>query len=109
MTGPMPTWDEVLAAVESDAARAAELLYGPTQRAVALDPPLELPPLAQMPPVPDELRARIEALRARIDDLADELRAALAACPQPLLHQPSRLPAHVAPAVAVPVYLDRTA
>jgi hypothetical protein len=103
---PAPSWDEVLAAVEADAVRAARLLCPSTDIDYAgeLEPwshPLGLPPLGQMPAVPEELRERIEDLRERITDLQAELADALRVC-----HTPARLAAS-APTSALPQYLDR--
>ena len=59
-----------------------------------------LPPLSQMPPVPPQLRDRIEALRAQIADLQQQLARALEEWqPQPLVI--------VAAPQARPVYVDR--
>jgi hypothetical protein len=103
---PSETWDEVLAAVEADVARTEELLT--QEPAAPVDPVLapaqwrlpvtgpELPPLEQMPAVPEELRERIRELRVRIValqvQLATELRAARAAGSAPFV-----APAAVAP------------
>ncbi len=60
----------------------------------------ELPPLAQMPPVPPELRERIEALQAQITELQRQLVSALEEW------QPQRVVVTTAPQ-AQPVYVDR--
>jgi hypothetical protein len=95
----VPTWEEVLAAVEADAERTAALLTSAAEP-IASPPPVlplaVLPPLDAMPPVPEQLRERIIRLRARIDELQDELAAALAEWPAP-----RRPAAVVRPAVVV--------
>ncbi|HEV7204496.1 MAG TPA: hypothetical protein VGN18_07770 [Jatrophihabitans sp.] len=81
MPDHLPSWTEVLAAVEEDARRAGELLASnPETTAVPGEwtlPGAVLPPLADMPPVPEELRHRVQELRARIDELQAELVVAL--------------------------------
>jgi hypothetical protein len=93
------TWEEVLAAVEADAAHAAALLAGrPEDPLPAATPPV-LPALADMPAVPEELKDRIESLRDRIASLQDELTVAL---------REWQLPVRSAPvSVAAAHYLDR--
>lgn len=77
------TWEEVLAAVEQNAARAAELLASAPHDAfvVAPAPPPILPALTEMPAVPEHLRERIATLRDRIDALSAELAEALRVWP----------------------------
>ena len=99
---PTETWEQVLAAVEADAARAARLLS--STEPVELGEPPVLPALADMPAVPEELRERITGLRDRIAALQDELRAELAAATHAGHALP--LPAPVTPP-AVPQYVDR--
>ena len=96
------TWEQVLAAVEADAARTARLLS--SSEPVELGEPPVLPALGDMPSVPEELRERITALRDRIAELQDELRAELATAVHAghatLLPAPSVRP-------AAPQYVDR--
>ena len=86
-------WEQVLATVEADAARAEELLR-PTLAASAAEsatpepatwlvPAVVLPPLHKMPPVPDEVRCHVESLRDRIDALRAELADVLRDWPHP--------------------------
>jgi hypothetical protein len=96
------TWEEVLAAVEADAERAATLLAAPRE---IMPPshdvaPTILPVLADMPAVPEDLRARIETLRERITELQGELAVAL----RQWQMRPRAMPV---PAAAAPTYLDR--
>lgn len=87
-------WERVLAAVAAEATRAEAVLSGsavvaqpvqhdvvgvPTEWMLPTNPAgaAILPPLSQMPPVPPELRERIESLREHIDDLQGQLTAAL--------------------------------
>jgi hypothetical protein len=93
------TWEEVLAAVEEDAARAAELLAGRPEDALPPAAPPVLPALGEMPAVSAELKGRIEALRDRIAELQQELATALREW-----QIPARAPA---PVGAAPQYLDR--
>lgn len=97
-------WEQVLASVEADAALAEELLR-PTLAASAADPAttepaawmvpaVVLPPLHEMPPVPDEIRAHVESLRDRIDALRAELAGVLRDWPHPT----SLVPAGTSPA-----------
>lgn len=115
-------WERVLAAVEADAQRAAALLRAPTTATVPTDdepghddaavpadwllPAMSvetvLPPLAEMPPVPAELRERIETLRAQIDDLRVQLAEALRDW-----QQPRRMVLTGSPPAKEPVYVDR--
>ena len=99
-------WEQVLAAVEADAQRAAGLLYGSIgagAQAAALLPSAVLPPLSEMPAVPAHLRARIEYLRSRIDELRGELSDALRDW------QPARLPVTIKAAAPAErsFYVDR--
>ena len=96
----MPTWEEVLAAVEADAAHSAGLLTVPAEELVAVPPPPLLPALGAMPPVPEYLRERVVALQERIRALENELAATLRDWPQPV----NRPPAIVAP--AAPRFVD---
>ncbi|MDT4932868.1 MAG: hypothetical protein QOK11_760 [Pseudonocardiales bacterium] len=101
-----PEWEQVLTAVEADAQRAAELLYGSIGSgapAEALLPSALLPPLSEMPAVPAHLRARIEYLRSRIDELRGELSDALRDW------QPARLPVTITAAAPAErsFYVDR--
>jgi hypothetical protein len=98
----VPTWEEVLAAVEADAERTAALLTASV--APPSPEPLVLPPLAAMPPVPEQLRERIVRLRARIDELQGELAAALAEWRARDWPGPVRPPV---PAPAAPRFVDR--
>ena len=101
----MPTWEEVLAAVEADAERTAALLTSATDP--ILSAPLALPLLAAMPPVPEQLGERIIRLRARIEELQDEFAAALSewrAHDRPVAVRP---PAVVGP--AAPRFVDTRA
>jgi hypothetical protein len=86
-------WEQVLATVEADAARAEQLLR-PTLAASAAEsatpepaawlvPAEVLPPLHEMPPVPDEVRCHVESLRDRIDALRAELADVLRDWPHP--------------------------
>lgn len=106
MAQPVPaeTWEQVLAAVEADAARTARLLSGGSPGELG-EPPV-LPALADMPAVPEELRERITALRDRISELQGELAYALRVA------QANALPAVVAAppasgAVPVAQFIDR--
>lgn len=81
MAATQPTWDEVLDAVADDVQRAAELLFDdPARHADSgrIVAPVTLPELTEMPPVPRELRERIEQLRGQIADLQGQLSEALA-------------------------------
>lgn len=104
MAGPNLAWERVLAAIEADTRKAAALLAEPepepapeapdgddaerTARIpadwmlpvtpVSSDPLTGLPKLSDMPPVPEELRERVERLQAEIDVVRAELIAALA-------------------------------
>jgi len=87
----LPSWEQVLAAVEDDARRTAELLRSDALTPAAPDgaggvpgdwfvPGLdwgELPPIEQMPAVPEELRERIVALQGQLQSLQDEISAEL--------------------------------
>jgi hypothetical protein len=112
-------WERVLAAVEADARRAEALLQSPAEPAPSTSPApdvlvgvpadwllpassAELPSLADMPPVPPELRARIEALRDQIEVLQGELASALCEWRQPQRMVLAGV-AHDEP----PVYVDR--
>ncbi|MCU1659518.1 MAG: hypothetical protein JWO57_4174 [Pseudonocardiales bacterium] len=99
-------WKQVLAAVEADAARAEAALRptGPPDGSGEwLLAPAVLPPLAEMPPVPEELRSHIESLRERIDALRDELAEALHRW-----EHPARRPAIAVSASTEPArYVDR--
>lgn len=122
------SWAEVLADVEADVRRTESLLAPAPPAAagvgappsgadlvpalavvahVSAAPVPELPPLAEMPPVPPELLDRLTALRTRIDDLCDALRAELGrarSAPRP----PLRVHAHPAgPARVAPRLVDR--
>lgn len=106
MTGPAAearTWEEVLAAVEADAAHAAQLLRPDPVDDVLTAPPVLLPELTQMPSVPEHLRERIETLKAHIDELQQELAAALREWRGPV--RPVVAPTAVP--IATPHYLDR--
>jgi len=88
-------WERVLAAVEADARRAEALLLADEQAAAAAEEteagpapvpadwllpttnPAGLPPIEQLPAIPEELRERIVALRAHILALQAELTSAL--------------------------------
>ncbi|HZC72233.1 MAG TPA: hypothetical protein VE442_16180 [Jatrophihabitans sp.] len=97
----LPTWDEVLAAVEADADRAAALLAAPPEAPLPADgAPLILPNLGSMPAVPERLRERIETLRDRIGELQRELTDALREW-----HVPA--PVGQVRVAAAPQYLDR--
>jgi hypothetical protein len=102
MAPEMRTWEQVLAAVEDDAARAAALLAHDVEQALpaAATPPLLLPALADMPAIPEHLRDRIETLRECIGALQDELALALREWQFPA--QPA-----LTSVVAEPHYLDR--
>ena len=122
MPGSKQAWERVLAAVEADA-RRAEALLGTAPEAVEpaelpdtvptapagvpadwllpASSTTELPPLADMPPVPEELRERIESLRQRIDALQAELAAALRES-----RQPQRMVLACA-AIKPPLFVDR--
>jgi hypothetical protein len=96
------TWEQVLAAVEADAARTARLLS--STEPVELGEPPVLPALADMPAVPDALRERITGLRDRIAELQAELAAELAAA----VHAGHALPLLAAATPpAAPQYVDR--
>lgn len=96
------SWEDVLAAVEADAERSAELVASINDLDAAVPDPgvLVLPPLAAMPPVPEHLRERVGRLRDRIQELEAELAATL---------REWQLPARPAPLVgiAAPRLLDR--
>jgi hypothetical protein len=109
-------WERVLAAVEADARRAEALLHAPPEPIAPVQPdPLtgvpadwllptpsgDLPAVSEMPPIPPELRERIETLRDQIGELQAELTTALRE-----LRQPPRM---VLAGVAAepPVYVDR--
>jgi hypothetical protein len=88
-------WERVLAAVEADARRAEALLLADEQAAAAVEEadaaaarvpadwllpttnPSSLPPIEQLPAIPEELRERIVALRSHILALQAELTSAL--------------------------------
>jgi hypothetical protein len=120
-------WERVLAAVAAEAKRAEAMLHGPTVEAGPVHDglvgvPTEwmlpttpagaaiLPPLSEMPPVPPELRERIESLRDHIEELQGELSAALGewrrAGAQGEWRQPRRPVVLVTPAEQ-PVFVDR--
>lgn len=122
MSGSKQAWERVLAAVEADARRAEALLVAPQDDQPEPGNPAgdgrldgvpaewmlpggatELPPLTNMPAVPEELRERIESLRYRIDALQTELAEAI---------RELRLPHAAAltgaqPASSTPHYVDR--
>jgi hypothetical protein len=100
LAAALPTWDEVLAAVEADAERTVALLDTPADSPLPADVPLVLPPLAAMPPVPEHLRERVGQLRQHIDALEAELRATLREWQVPAMPAQVTLP-------APPRYLDR--
>lgn len=87
----------MLAAVAADARRAeallADLPVTPSE--------LVLPPLAAMPPVPVELRERIEQLRTQIDELQAQLAETLRGW------QPPRRMVLAGAVPRPPVYVDR--
>lgn len=120
------SWERVLAAMEADAARAAALLTGaqdephddgpdtgaantgvpatwrlPTPDATTV--PTPLPDPGEMPPIPDELRDRIVALREQILQLQGELASAMAEVRNQL--RPARRP----DPEPTPGFMDRTA
>lgn len=119
---PNPAWERVLAAIEADTRRAEALLQAPAEEPPAepAEPALAvpadwvlpgevvaapaglpaLPPLADMPPVPDHLRERIEDLKAQIDDLQGQLARVLDEW------RPQRVVV-TGPPQAQPVYVDR--
>jgi hypothetical protein len=87
----MPSWEEVLAAVEEDVRRTEELLTATAlpdidgaqsfmTLANAPRPPVgagELPRLDDMPAVPYDLLGRIEALRTRVASAQHDVQASL--------------------------------
>jgi hypothetical protein len=110
-------WERVLAAVEADARRAEALLIADEAPEPEPEPPLPgvpaewllpsnagtLLPVDQLPPVPAELRDRIEGLRDRILALQSELAEAVRTA-----QQAQRLTAAVpATPVESPLYVDR--
>lgn len=101
MSGEPRTWEQVLAAVEEEAVRAAELLAAPAEGAPPphADPAI-LPAFTDMPPVPAHLRERVETLRERIAALQVELALALREWQFPMRPVPT-------PAAVAPSYLDR--
>ena len=105
MPDHMPSWDEVLAAVEEDARRTGELLASnPETTAVPGEwtlPGAVLPPLSDMPPVPEELRHRVQDLRSRIEELQAELIVALGDWNMPARAVFTGLPS------GAPIYVDR--
>lgn len=107
--GANAEWEQVLASVEAEARHTAELLHlnqepgtSPPAEAWSL-PSAVLPPLADMPEVPAELRERIEQLRSRIDALRTELADALRDWRQ----QPYRTLPVVSARPEQPMYMDR--
>ena len=119
-------WERVLAAVAAEAKRAEALLPGPPRETAAVADgvtglPTEwmlptnhagaaiLPPLSEMPPVPPELRERIESLRDHIETLQAELAAAMAESRRTsgqAARHPQR-PVVVALPAEQPVFVDR--
>lgn len=112
-------WERVLAAVEADARRAEALLQpgatvepepAPAAEAFGVPgnwllpslAPSALPRLEEMPPVPPELRERIEALRDQIEGLQAELATTLSEW-----RQPQRMVLAGAAPSEPPVYVDR--
>jgi hypothetical protein len=90
LTTDLPSWDEVLAAVEADVERSEQMLTAigaaPGGLAMGQLSPAELmlpaagpmlPNPAVMPRVPNELAERIHALRDRIAELSREMSATL--------------------------------
>ncbi len=71
------SWERVLHAVEADARRAEALLAADEWQHEHIAASEELPPLAEMPPLPDELVADVQALQTRIMTLQDELKTAM--------------------------------
>jgi hypothetical protein len=77
-TGGTPTWEQVLAAFEASAAHAQSLAAGDVQSV----PPTVLVAgydiwQLQLPPIPDELRARAESIHQRQLAAAAQLQAAM--------------------------------
>lgn len=112
-------WERVLAAVEAEARRAQALLTSqpnaeqadPSDTGVRVVVPEDWllptgvhasPALADMPPVPPELRGQIQALQDRIADLQRELAAALRDW-----RQPTPVVITGGPRIEPPIYVDR--
>lgn len=104
------SWEEVLAAVEADVERTENLLSGEPDRYLAPaqwqlpEQHPDLPPLDEMPAVPEELRDRIHELRVRIValqvELATELASVRASRSGPLARAAALRPAPPVPADA---------
>jgi hypothetical protein len=90
LTTALPSWDEVLAAVEADVERSEQLMstisetpggvaFGQLSPAELMLPAAgpALPDPTVMPRVPSELAGRIHALRDRIAELGREMAATL--------------------------------
>ena len=116
---PNEAWERVLAAVAAEAKRADALLHGPAADVTpapltpaglptewmlptAANSPV-LPPLSEMPPVPPEMRERIEELQAELAAAMSELRRAGANGDGYVV----RRPVVVAMPAEQPVYVDR--
>ena len=123
---PNEAWERVLAAVAAEAKRADALLHGPAADAAPapVGPaglptewmlptaanPAVLPPLSEMPPVPPEMRERIEELRDHIEELQAELAAAMSELRRAGANGDGhvvRRPVVVAMPSEQPVYVDR--
>lgn len=123
---PNEAWERVLAAVAAEAKRADALLHGPAADVTpapvspaglptewmlptAANSPV-LPPLSEMPPVPPEMRERIEELRDHIEELQAELAAAMSELRRAGANGDGyvvRRPVVVAMPAEQPVYVDR--
>ena len=123
---PNEAWERVLAAVAAEAKRADALLHGPAADVTpAPDGPAGLPtewmlptaansavlpPLSEMPPVPPEMRERIEELRDHIEELQAELAAAMSELRRAGANGDGhvvRRPVVVSMPAEQPVYVDR--
>jgi hypothetical protein len=98
-------WLRVLQVVDTETRRAEALLArardaDATLPEDAFDAGVELPPLEEMPPLPDELASDVQALRVRIAALQDGFGQAM----QDWRPAPEFSPA---PAPRQPVYVDR--